>query len=165
METLTLETPWATNDEIARILFQVASLLELIEGNPYRIRAYRRAALGVLYLPKPLAEYVASHESIPLPGAGDGMQRRLVDLVNTGSMGVYETLLDDVGEPLVSLLRVHGIGPKTAIRLIRELGVGSLQDLVVAAREGRIQTLRGFGAIKETQFRMAAENVLTVTAA
>jgi hypothetical protein len=48
-----VDTPFITNQEIARVLFQIGALLETMEGNPFRVRAYRRAALGVLFLPRP----------------------------------------------------------------------------------------------------------------
>lgn len=152
--------PVATNEEVARVLFQLASLLELMQENPYRVRAYRRAALGVLLLPRQLAEYVSDNEELPLPGVGDRMRRRLMEIVNTGHMGIYETVLEDLGEPMVSLLAVRGIGPRTAIRLMRELQIGSLQDLVQAANEGRIQALRGFGPKREAQLGQQAEALL-----
>jgi DNA polymerase (family 10) len=152
--------PLATNEEVARVLFQLASLLDLMQENPYRVRAYRRAGLGVLLLPRQLAEYVAENEELPLPGIGERMRRRLMEIVNTGHMGVYETVLEDLGEPMVSLLAVRGIGPRTAIRLMRELQIGSLQDLVAAANDGRIRGLRGFGPKREAQLGEQAEALL-----
>lgn len=165
MQNLNSDTPYATNDEVARVLFQLASLLDLLQDNPYRVRAYRRAALGVLFLPKPLAAYVAEDEEFPIPGLGERIRGRLTELVNTGHMGIYEALLEDVGEPVVSLLGVRGVGPKTAIRLVRELRIGSLEELVEAARSGQIQALRGFGPRREAQLGEQAEALLAQTAA
>ncbi|MBV9278578.1 MAG: histidinol-phosphatase [Chloroflexi bacterium] len=165
MSTLDPQTPYATNEEVARALFHVASLFELLEGNVYRVRAYRRAALAVLYLPEPLAEYVARGEELPLPGVGDRIRGKLVELVNTGQMGIYDALLADLGEPMVSLLAIRGVGPKTALRLVRELRIGSLQDVVDAARSGRIRALRGFGPRREEELGRKAEALLLEGAA
>jgi DNA polymerase (family 10) len=165
MSHLPADTPYATNEEVARVLFQVASLLDLLQDNPYRVRSYRRAALGVLFLPRPLADYVAENEDFPIPGMGERLRSRLTELINTGQMGVYEALLEDIGEPIVSLLSVRGIGPKTAIRLVRELQVDSIEDLVEAAKGGQIRALRGFGPKREAQLAREAEALLEQTAA
>lgn len=160
MDLIDSSAAYATNEEVARVLFQLASLLDMLQDNPHRVRAYRRAALGVLFLPKPLGHYIAENEDLPLPGVGEHLRGRLRDLINTGHMGVYEALLEDLGEPVVSLLSIRGIGPKTALRLVRELQIGSLRDLAEAARSGQIRTLRGFGPKREAHFGREAEAAL-----
>lgn len=152
--------PLISNAEVARSLFQVAALLELMECNPFRVRAYRRAALAVLLHHRSVAEAVASGEALTLPGVGDGLSARIVSLVNTGHMGVHDTLLEEIGEPMATLLSVEGIGPRTAIRLVSELGVANLSDVVSAARDGRIRELRGFGPRREERIARAAEGLL-----
>lgn len=149
-----------TNEEIARILFRIASLFEITEDNPYRVRAYRRAALGVLLMKREVADFIVAGEDLPLPGVGDRIRARLYELVNTGQMGVYEAFLEELGEPLASLLMLDGVGPKTAIRLVRELGLASLQDLADAARAGKIEQLRGFGPRKQARIGEQVENLL-----
>jgi DNA polymerase (family 10) len=153
-----------TNQEIARVLFQIASILDMIEDNEYRVRAYRRAALGVLLMRRSLAECIIDDEELPLPGVGERIRRRLYDLVNTGHMGVHEALLEELGEPLTALLAVEGIGPKTAVTLIRELQIESLAQLVEAARAGRIRELRGFGPKREESIARHAEELLASAA-
>jgi DNA polymerase (family 10) len=153
-----------TNGEIARILFQIASILDMIEGNEYRVRAYRRAALGVLLMRRSLAECIVNGDELPLPGVGDRIKGRLYDLVNTGHMGVHEALLEELGAPLTALLAVEGIGPKTAVTLIRELQIESLAELAEAARTGRIRELRGFGPKREEKIGRHAEELLASAA-
>jgi DNA polymerase (family 10) len=149
VESVNGDAPYITNQEIARVLFQIAALLDMMECNPFRVRAYRRAALSVLFLPKPLIEYFGERSEPPLTGVGERIRARLAELVNTGHMGAYETLLEEVGEPMVSLLSIHGIGPKTAVRLVSELGVSNLADLAEAAAQQRIRALHGFGPKRE----------------
>lgn len=165
METIDPSIPFVDNREVARILFQVASLLELTQDNIYRVRAYRRAALGVLLLPQPLVQYLAAGEEPPLPGVGERIRGRLRELTNSGHMGVYETLLEEVGEPVATLLNLHGVGPKTATRLVAELQIGSLDDLVRAAQSGKVRELRGFGPRREEVLRREAEDHLASGAA
>lgn len=158
------DSPFITNREIARVLFQVASLLETMECNRYRIRAYRRAALAVLYLPRQLASYYSDDEAAPLPGVGERMRRYLGELINSGRFETYQALREEIGEPLLSLLSIEGVGPKTALRLISELEVGSVEDLASAARDGRIRALRGFGPRREALIAEAVEQHLASAA-
>lgn len=160
MESINPDTPAATNEEVARILFQIASILEMTQDNIYRVRAYRRAALATLLLPRPLVDYVAADVEPPLPGVGERIRNRLRELVNTGRMGVYAALLEDLGEPLASLLSLQGVGPRTAVRLVDELQISSIRDLAEAARRGRISTLRGFGSKREAKLGSQAEAFL-----
>ena len=153
-------TPFVTNDEIARVLFHVASILEMTQDNVYRVRAYRRAALGVVMLPRPLAEYVVRGEDMPLPGVGTRIRGRLQELVNTGHMGVYASLLDELGEPMVSLLALEGVGPKRAKWLVEGLHIQTLQDLADAAETGKIRQLKGFGPKLEEMLGHQAEDML-----
>lgn len=154
-----------SNDEVARVLFQCAAVLEMVGDNPYRIRAYRRAGIGVLFLPRPLVDYVAEQVDIPIPALGSRIRRRIVELVNTGRMDAHQALLEDLGEPLVSLLAIPGVGPRTAVRLVRELGIQSLEELAYAAREHKIQSLRGFGAVREAQLAQRVDDFLAGAAA
>lgn len=160
MERIESSTPFITNGEIARVFFQIGAILEMTECNPYRVRAYRRAALSILFLPKPLVDYFGNKEEPPLTGVGERIRSRLTELVNTGRMGTYETLVEELGEPMMSLLAVEGIGPKTAVRLVGELGVSSLEDLAAAAHSGRIQQLHGFGPKREASLGAGANDLL-----
>ena len=163
MDSISIDTPYATNDEVARILFHVASILEMVDDNVYRVFAYRRAAFRVLMLPRQLAEYYLHGEEPPLHGVGDRIRGRLRELINTGRMGAYESLKDELGEPVVSLLALNGVGPKTALRLVKELQVESLEDLADAARHGRIRQLRGFGEKREARLGEQAEAFLAAS--
>lgn len=154
------DTPFISNPEVARILFQTAALLEMMEFNPFRVRAYRRAALGVLFSPRPVVDAIAGAAPPDVPGIGEGMWRKLADLANTGHMETHDMLIDEVGEPLASLLLVPGVGPKTAMRLVRELNVTSLAELEDAAASGRVQSLRGFGPKREARIADAVRTHL-----
>jgi DNA polymerase (family 10) len=150
----------ADNGTAARSLFAVASLLESLGANPYRVRAYRRAAVGMLVLPAEAERYLNAEGELVLPWLGERLRRKLGELVRQGKMQFHDDLLAELPRPFRELLSVPGIGPKTATRLLAELQLGGLEDLARAAREGRLQTLRGIGPLRERQWGEAAEALL-----
>ena len=148
------------NRDLARIVFVIASLLEEQGANPYRVRAYRRAALGMLRLPEPAARYANAEGELELPWLGPRLRRKLGELVTRGRMEFHDEMLAQLPPSYRELLAVPGIGPKTAERLVREGGIGGVDELVEAARDGRLRRLRGFGAVRERRLGDAAEALL-----
>ena len=152
------------NLQAARTIFAVASLLESQGANPYRVRAYRRAAISLLYLPEEAARFTNEAGELALPWLGERLRRKLGELVTRGQMQFYRELLAELPAPLRELLAVPGVGPKTAPRLIGELGIGSVGELADAAQQGRLRTLRGIGAVREQQLGAAAAALLAQAA-
>ncbi len=152
------------NRDVARIVFVIASLLEEQGANPYRVLAYRRAALGMLHLPEPAARYANSDGELDLPWLGSRLRRKLGELVTRGRMEFHDEMLADLPPPYRELLSVPGIGRKTAERLIREAKLSGVDDLARAARDGQLRRLRGIGAVRERQFGQAAEALLAQAA-
>jgi DNA polymerase (family 10) len=152
------------NREAARAVFGVASLLESQGANPYRVRAYRRAAVGLLRLPEDARRYATDEGQLALPWLGPRLRRKLGELVTRGRMQFYDEILDALPRGYRELLSIPGIGPRTAQRLILELGVHGLSDLADASRAGRLRTLRGIGPLREQRFGEAAEALLTPAA-
>ena len=148
-----------TNRKIAAILFNIATLHEMAQGNVYRVRAYRRAARRILALREEAAAIVARGEELPLPGVGDRIRRKLEEMIATGQLAQYEDLLDDLPTYMGELMRIEGIGPRTATRLHDALGLADAADVLLAAACGRIQTLYGFGPRRESLLAGAARNL------
>jgi DNA polymerase (family 10) len=136
-----------TNHTIAARLDEVATMLAAQGANPYRVRAYRRAAETVRGLERPVAGLLASGgvEALEaLPAIGEGIARAIRDLLHHGRMPMLERLRGG-GDPVELLASVTGIGKRTADRLHHELGIDSLQELERAAHDGRLARLGGFG--------------------
>ncbi len=150
-----------TNHEIANILFNIATLLEMSIGNPYRIQAYRRAARGMLRLRTEATELIAAGEELPIPGLGRRLRAKIAQLIQGGRMAFYEELIAEQHPAIQSLMRVETVGPKTAFRLFTELHLTSPEALLFAARRGRIQQLPGFGPRREQVLAEAAAKVVT----
>src|SRR5690606_38620771 len=145
-----------TNHEAALILPNIATILEMTAGNPYRVRAYRRAARRLLALREPATEYLTPSGELALPGLGTRLRRKLGELFTEGEMRFYRDLYHSLPEELLRLMEVEGIGPRRALRLHVELGLGSPEDVVQAAEAGRIRKLYRFGEKLEANLAEAA---------
>jgi DNA polymerase (family 10) len=143
------------NVEIARVLAEVADVLEIQGADSFRIRAYRNAVRTVEVQTRPLERMVA--EGVPLtdlPAIGKEMAGHIRELATTGTLAFRDRLIAEVPRTLIELMRLPGVGPKKARRLWDELHIGSVDELEAAAREGRVAALAGFG--EKTQAKILA---------
>ncbi|MBA2754332.1 MAG: histidinol-phosphatase [Chloroflexia bacterium] len=148
------------NHRAAEILFNVATMLELAEDNPYRIRAYRQAARNLLRTRQDILSMLTDEQELALPGIGVRLRRKLGELVATGRMGFYVELCGDLPPAVEALMAIPGVGPKTAHRLSSELDLATPADVVAAADAGRVRALPGFGPRSEANLRSAAGSLL-----
>jgi DNA polymerase (family 10) len=132
------------NELVARILYEIADLLDL-DGVAFKPRAYRRAAEVVESLGEPIEDLVASGRHAELPGVGDAIAKKIAEIVETGHLAYHDELRAKLPIDLYALTRVEGVGPKTAKLLYEALGVRSLADLEIAARDGKVRTVKGLG--------------------
>jgi DNA polymerase (family X) len=144
------------NVAIARILQEVADLLEIKSDNPFKIRAYRNAADIAANHPHQLAA-LDEKGLREIPGIGKDLAARIREIAETGGATFHRELLAEFPPTILDLLHLHGVGPKTVATLYRELGVRTLDDLERAAADGRIRALRGMGARKEALILKALE--------
>jgi len=138
------------NELVARILYEIADLLDL-EGVAFKPRAYRRAAEVVEALAEPIEDLVADGTHAELPGIGEAIAKKIAEVVETGRLRYHDELKAKLPIDLHALTRVDGVGPKTAKLLYDVLGVRTLDDLEQAARAGRIQTVKGLGEKTEAK--------------
>ena len=136
------------NAAIARVLFEIADLLEIRSDNPFKIRAYRGAGETIAAEPTSVAAF-DEPALRALPGVGKDLAARIREIVQTGDTPYRQELLADFPLTILDLLRLQGVGPKTVKRLYDELGIASLDALEQGARDGRIRALKGMGAKKE----------------
>jgi DNA polymerase (family 10) len=145
------------NLAIARVLGEIGDLLEIKNGNPFKIRAYRNAADTITHLGDPVASLPAA-ERLSLPGVGKDLAGKIGELVDTGVCQYHQELLQEFPPTILYLLRLQGVGPKTVALLYHALGIKSLDDMESAARDGRIRELKGMGAKKEALILKALED-------
>jgi len=150
-----------TNREIARMLFNIATLLDMAQDNLYRVRAYRRAARRILILPEAATSIVERGEELPLPGVGTRIRRKLGELLQSGSMAFYAELLEDQPRHVRHLMDIEGVGPKIAHRLHTELGATTPEDVIAAGEKGKIRALPGFGWRSEARLMESARSAMS----
>ncbi len=143
------------NSEIAEAFLDVAGLLEMRgEGASYAIAAYRRAARVIGALEVEVREMVSQGRDLKeLPGVGQAIAKKAAEMVTTGGLEYRDRLMAGIPGGIIGLMRLPGVGPKTAGRLWRELGVTSAEELVQAIEDGRAEGLPGMG-------RKSAEKIL-----
>jgi len=135
------------NADIARVLDEVAALLEISEANPFKVRAYHNAARTVRDHPEPLAELVraSGFDLTELPGIGEGIADEIEALIATGEMPQRRALLRKLPPGLLDLLRIPGLGPKRVRLLHDKLKIKTAADLAKAVAAGKVGKLKGFG--------------------
>jgi DNA polymerase (family 10) len=134
------------NAAIAKVFQDMADLLELKGENKFKIRAYQRAARAIEYLPKEIEIMLEAGEDLQtIPGVGEAIAKKTIELVNTGKLGAYEELKAEFPEGITKLLEIPGIGPKTANKLSTELGIQSVDELEQAIKDGRVAKLFRLG--------------------
>lgn len=135
--------------EVADLFEQIADLLELKGDNPFRIRAYERAALNLRNLTGDLEEMAASGSLREIPGIGKDLAAKIGEILSTGRLLFLEKLKSQVPESLVTLMSVPGIGPKTAKLVYGRFKVKSIRELEELVRAGKLKVLPGLREKKE----------------
>jgi DNA polymerase (family X) len=139
---------------IAQIIDEMGTLLEIKGENPFRCRAYHTAAQSLAHLPADLREMIGDGSLKAVPGIGETMYSKIVQLATTGQLASYDELRRDMPQGLVALLRIPGLGPKKIKALHDELKIDSLADLRAAGESGKIAVMKGFG--EKTQANILA---------
>src|SRR5438128_11867939 len=99
-------------EQVAQILVNIATLLDLKGENPFKSRAYLNAARALEDTSEPLDKLVAENRLGEIEGIGEGIQKKLVELVTTGKLAYYEELKAAIPSGLVAMLEIPGLGPK-----------------------------------------------------
>jgi len=136
------------NPAVARILDDIAGIMEFKDENAFKIRSYRMAAETIETMHDQVAELAqrgGAQELQKIQGIGKGISAQIVEIVQTGKSSYFEELTRDLPATVLDLRRVSGIGLKTAQLLYRELGIKSLPELKVFAESGGLTSVSGLG--------------------
>jgi hypothetical protein len=151
------------NREVAEVLERVADLLEAQDANPFRVRAYRTAAKLLRRRQEPVAERLATTGIAglrELPGIGESLAASIQEYVATGRLRLLDRLEGEVA-PEDLFTTVPGIGEDLAHRIHAELGVETLEELELAAHDGRLEAIAGFGERRTRLVRDALGAILS----
>ncbi|MCC6224379.1 MAG: DNA polymerase/3'-5' exonuclease PolX [Thermoleophilia bacterium] len=143
------------NDELAERFELLADLLELDGADAFRLAAYRRAAQRIRESAVSVAGLALEGKAKRLAGIGGTIERKIVELAQTGDLEALRKLRARVPEGLVGVMHVPGLGPKTARRLWAELGVTGIDELRAAAEARRVRALPGLGEKTEERILRA----------
>lgn len=151
-----------TNPEVAGVLDRVGDLLEARDANPFRVRSYRRAADELRGLTEPVADLYERgglDRLLRIPGVGRALSRSIVEILDTGSLRLLDRLEAEEA-PEAAFQRLPGLGPKLAARIHDELGVNTLEELELAAHDGRLAGVEGIGEKRAKGIRDALAGIL-----
>jgi DNA polymerase (family 10) len=137
------------NADVADQFDLLADILELEGSDPFRPLAYRRAAQRIRETAGSIAELALDGRAKSLQGIGKTIEEKIVQIVETGEIEAITKRKGSIPPEVVLFTRLPGLGPKTAARIWRELGVTTLAELKTAAEQERLRTLTGLGARTE----------------
>src|SRR5262252_8320953 len=136
------------NEIVAALLKEHADLLEISGDDPFRARNYEKAAKSVAGFSGDV-DLLDATTLRQIPGVGASIATKIVEFQETGAIQALEKLRATVPDGVREMTKIPALGPRRALQLYRELGIGSVAELSAAIDEGRLRDLRGFGPKSE----------------
>jgi len=143
--------------QVSKLLREFGQRTALRGGNPYRAKAYQRAAESLAALTEPLDKIIAQGRLQTLPGVGPAIAGMVQELSSTGTHPTLEAMRKEVPAGVLDLLSIPGLRPEKVLKIHQELGVFGLEDLEHAAREGRLAKVTGLGPALERKVLQGLE--------
>ncbi len=146
------------NDAVEAVLQEYADLLSILSEDPFKARAYEKAARAVGGYPADIAGFDLQR-ILEIPNVGRSIGEKIHEFLRTGRIAALEELRAKIPPGVREMIRIPGLGPKRAMVLYRELGVASVDELLRAIDEGRLAGLRGFGPKTAENIRAGIERL------
>ena len=131
--------------EVAKLLLEYGRRTALAGGNPYRSKAYLRAAESLAAQTEPLERLIEEGRLLEIPGVGDAIADIIVKLARTGTHPSLEKMRDEIPEGVLDMLSIPGLRPEKVIKLYKDLGITTLDELEAAAKNDSIKEVKGLG--------------------
>ncbi len=141
----------AETQRVTQLLREYAQRTALRGGNPYRAKAYSRAADSLAALAVPLDVLIAEGRLTEIPGVGEAIADIVTKLHRTGAHPSLEKLRKEIPAGVLQIMTVPGLRPEKVLRLYRDLGITSLAELEAAAKDDRIRKVKGLRAALQTK--------------
>jgi DNA polymerase (family 10) len=152
-----MATTLPRNAQVAEQFDLLADLLELEGEQQFRVLAYRRAADQIRSAGSPIAQLALDGKAKDLPGIGQTIQSKIVQIVDTGEIEALTKRKATIPVGVAEFMRLPALGPKTARRIWQELGIETVSDLRKAAEAEQLRTLPGVGAKTEERILKALD--------
>ncbi len=131
---------------VAAILIEIGQRLTLAGENPYKARAYARAAESLLLLNEPLEDVIADGRLREIPGVGVALEETILRLHKDGTTPHLDAMRAEVPAGLLEMLAIPGLRPPRVLDVFRKLGLASLDDLEAAGRQNKLAQRQGLRA-------------------
>ena len=145
------------NDEVADQLDLLADLSEIRGDDSFRVSAYRRAAQRVRETSAPVAELAQAGRAKELQGIGKTIEGKIIEIVRDGEIHALTRRKSEIPGELVLFMRLPGLGPKSARKIWKELGITSIEELRHAAESQQLRALSGMGGKTEENILRALD--------
>ena len=146
-----------TKAQIAEVLSEIATLLELKDENPFKIRAYANAARSIETWGGNLSDLQDEEALAKIPGIGKAIAAKIKELASTGSLKYVEELRAEFPAAILELFSIPGLGAKKIKALYEQLHISSIEQLREACESGRVAKLPGFGETMQEKLCQAIE--------
>ena len=140
-----------TKSEIAVVLEEIGTLLELKDENPFKIRAYANAARSIETFGGNLSDLKDEEALAKIPGIGKAIAAKVKELAETGSLKYLQELRAEFPAAILELFSIPGLGAKKIKALYEKLHISSIEQLQKACESGRVAELAGFGETTQTK--------------
>ncbi len=147
--------PLPRNEHVADQFDLLADLMEVEGADAFRVSAYRRAAQRIRETPSPVAQMALDGRAKSLQGIGKTIEEKIVQIVDDGEIHALTKRKAAVPPELATFMRLPGLGPKTARRIWKELGITTVADLKAAAEAQQLRGLTGLGPKSEERILAA----------
>jgi DNA polymerase (family 10) len=146
-----------TKSQIAAVLEEIATLLELKDENPFKIRAYANAARSLETFGGNLSDLQDEEALAKIPGIGKAIAAKIKELAATGKLKYVEELRAEFPAAILELFAISGLGAKKIKALYEKLRISSIEQLREACESGKVAELPGFGETTQTKICDAIE--------